>query len=179
LRPIAGVSAEILALVAVIGAAYFIPSGSFYLVYIVAAELLATYLVHCPAHYLVGRAVGIRFTRIGIGRTTLARALPPRLGRVAGLIPILTLSIDKASLAGLPRSGVSAMYMSGVVASSGSALAIAAAVTGGPLLAAIAAWLVALGYLIFDIVFSPRSGDVMRARKLGRLAPGKSVGSQE
>ncbi len=179
MRPFAGVSTELLALGAVISAGYFISPGSAFLIYIVAAELLATYLVHCPAHFLVGRALGIRFTRIGLGKTTLARALPPRFGRVAGLIPILTLSVDKASLAGLSRSRVSAMYMSGVVASSASALAIAAAVTGVSLWTAVAAWIVALGYLLFDVVFSPRSGDVMRARRLRRLPLGKSAGTQE
>jgi hypothetical protein len=169
LRPLAGVSAELIALTAVIWAGYFVPSGISYLIYIVACQLLATYLIHCPAHYLAGRAVGIRFTKIGLGKTTLARALPPRFRRIAGLIPILTLSIDKASLAGLTQSRISAMYMSGVIASSAIAFAIAAAVTGGPVWTAVAAWLVALGYFLFDIVFSPRSGDVMRAKK-ARLA---------
>jgi hypothetical protein len=179
LRPLAGVSAELLALTAVIWAGYFVPSGISYLIYVVAAQLLATYLIHCPAHYFVGRAFGIRFTRIGLGKTTLARALPPQLGRIAGLIPILTLSIDKTSFAGLPQSRISAMYMSGVVASSAIAFAIAAAVTGGPVWTTVAAWLVALGYLLFDIVFSPRSGDVMRARRIRRLPLGKPVGTQE
>ena len=179
MRPSIGVSAELLALAAVIGAGYFVPSGIFYLFYIAAAQLLATYLIHCPAHYFVGRAFGIRFTRIGLGKTTLARALPSQLGRIAGLIPILTLSIDKASFAGLPKSRISAMYMSGVVASSASAIALAGAVTGGPFWTAVAAWLVALGYLLFDIVFSPRSGDVMRARRLRRLPLGKPGETQE
>lgn len=179
MRPIVGVGAELLALGSVFGVWYFIPSGPAFLIYIVVAELLATYLVHCPAHYFVGSAFGIRFTRIGLGRTTLAKALPPRFGRIAGLVPIVTLSVEKSSLVGLPVSRISAMYLSGVVASSASAVAIAAAVTVGPLWTAVAAWLIALGYLLFDIVFSPRSGDVMRARRQRRLALGKPGGTEE
>jgi hypothetical protein len=171
--------AELLALGAVIGVGYLIPYGAAFLIYVVAAELSATYLIHCPAHYVVGRAVGIRFSRIGLGRTTLSRALPPRFGRIAGLIPILTLTVDKATIANLSRSRASAMYMSGVIASSASAIVIAAAVTPGPLWTAIVAWLVALGYLLFDIMFSPKSGDVMRARRLSRLSVGKPGGTQE
>jgi hypothetical protein len=158
---------EVLALAALLGAGYFVPGGTTYIVYVALAQLLATYLVHCPAHYLVGTAVGIRFKSIRLGRTTLARALPPRVAPLARLFPILTLSTDKASLVGIPKPRVSAMYLSGTVASSGSAIAIAAAVSLSGSLALVGlAWVITIGYLLFDVVFSPKSGDVMKARAL-------------
>jgi hypothetical protein len=166
MKPILGVSIELLALLLILAASYLIPSGIVYLLYVIAAQLAATYLVHCPAHYLVGIATGIRFKRIRLGRTTLARALPPRMGRVARLIPILTLTVDKTSLVGLPRSRVFSMYVSGTVVSSTSAFVIAGTVTtSGSLTLVILTWAVAFGYLLFDVVFSPRSGDLMRAKK--------------
>ncbi|MDA4121539.1 MAG: hypothetical protein OK404_03925 [Thaumarchaeota archaeon] len=166
MKPLLGVSIEILTLLAILGAGYLMPPGAVYLLYVIVAQLSATYLVHCPAHYIVGIASGIRFKRIRLSRTTLARALPPRMGRVARLIPILTLTTDKSSLVGLPRSRVSAMYVSGTLASSASAFVIAGAITiSGSLIQVILTWAVAFGYLLFDVVFSPRSGDLMRAKR--------------
>ena len=169
MRPALGVFIEILALAGFLGLDFIVPPGLIYLLYVVAAQLLATYLVHCPAHYLVGIAVGIRFKSLRLGRTTLARALPPRWGRLARLIPILTLSTDKPSLAHVSKSKVSAMYLSGTIASSAAAVVVAAVVTplGSPALVAVT-WVVAVGYLLFDVVFSPRSGDVMRTRAARR-----------
>ena len=57
------------------------------------------------------------------------------------------------------------MFASGTVASVSSAIAIAIAATlAEPPVYAALTWAVAVGYLIFDAVFSPRSGDLMRAR---------------
>ena len=165
MRPVVGVSIELLVLAAVFGLDFIIPPGLGYFLYVLSAQLLATYLVHCPAHYLVGTAVGIRFRSIRLGRTTLARALPPRWGNLARLIPILTLSTDRPSLVRVSKSKVSTMYLSGTIASSASAMVVAGAVTlSGSSALIVVSWLVAVGYLLFDVVFSPRSGDVMRAR---------------
>jgi hypothetical protein len=165
LKPSMGVSAELLALAAVLLLTVVVPSGLPYYLYFLVAQLSATYLIHCPAHYFVGRAVGIRFSSIRLGRTTLAKALPPGLAPFVRRLPILTLSTDKSSLVGLPRGRISAMYASGTVASAGSAVVLAGAVSlSGPLVLVGLSWLVAIGYFLFDVVFSPKSGDLMRAR---------------
>ncbi|HEY6283844.1 MAG TPA: hypothetical protein VIW22_07970, partial [Nitrososphaerales archaeon] len=58
-----------------------------------------------------------------------------------------------------------AMYASGTVASVSSAFVIAGvATTTEAFLPAVIAWLFAIGYLMFDVVFSPKSGDIMKAR---------------
>jgi hypothetical protein len=169
LRPVVGVLGELIVLAGVIWAGYFITGGSFYFLYVVITELLATYLVHCPAHYVVGKSLGIRFVSMRLGRTTLAKALPPRLSRFARLIPILTLSTDRSALSRITRGRVSAMYASGTVASVLSAFVVAAWATPGASLALLlVAWVIAFGYLAFDLVFSPKSGDLMRARKARR-----------
>jgi hypothetical protein len=165
MRPILGILLEVATLSAIIGGVLLIPTGLPFALYVIIAELAATYLVHCPAHYVVGRVVGIRFRRIRLGRTTLAKVLPARYAGLARLVPILTLSTDKASLAQASKGRVAAMYASGTVASVSSAFVLAgvATVTEAFLPAAFV-WSVAIGYLIFDAVFSPRSGDIMKAR---------------
>jgi hypothetical protein len=169
LKPVLGVLGELFILAGVAWAGYFIPGGSLYLLYVVVAELLSTYLIHCPAHYIVGRCLGIEFASMRLGRTTLAKALPPQLSRFARLIPIFTLRTDKATITAAGKGKASAMYASGTVASVLSAFMVAARFTPGASLAVIAvAWVIAFGYLGFDLVFSPRSGDLMRARKSKR-----------
>ena len=154
-----------LALAVVLGVIFLIPAGLVRVLYIMVAEFLATYLIHCPAHYVVGRLLGIRFASMRVGRTTLARALPPRLSGFAQLFPIFTLRTDKQSLANAGKDRASAMFASGTIASILSAFAVAAWVTPGSSLPLfVASWAVAVGYLTFDLVFSPRSGDLMRAR---------------
>ncbi len=166
MRPLVGIGIELLALAAALWSSVLIPTGAPYAVYILVAQFLAAFLIHCPAHYAIGTLVGIRFLSINVGRTTLARALPRSLGPFARLIPILTLSTDKASLERAPRSAAAAMFLSGTIASSASAIFIAIAVSlSGLSVAAALAWLFALGWLLFDVYFSPKSGDVMRARR--------------
>ena len=180
MRPALGVLVESVALVALVFLGFFIPKGIPYLLYVVAGELLATYLIHCPAHYLIGRVLGIRFVRMNVGRTTLAKALPPRLSRFARLAPILTLATDRSSLGRAGKRRASAMFASGTVASILSAFAVAAWVvrTADPILIA-GTWLIAFGYLAFDAVFSPRTGDLMRARRAWRSSATEPVRAQE
>ncbi len=165
MRPILGVLVEAAVLSTIMGGVLLIPPGLPFALYVIVAELAATYLVHCPAHYIVGRVVGVRFRRIRLGRTTLARVLPARYAGLARLIPILTLSTDKASLAQASKGRAAAMYASGTAASVSSAFVIAGVATfTEAFLPAAVAWLGAIGYLMFDVVFSPKSGDIMKAR---------------
>ena len=166
MRPVIGVLIELVALGAAASIGAAVPRGSAFALYMVVVELLATYLIHCPAHYLVGMATGIRFRSIRLGRTTLARVLPPRAAGLARLLPVLTLTVDRSSLAKASNLDASIMYASGTVASVCAAFvaAIASTWTEPAPLSAIA-WAVALVYLAFDAVFSPRGGDLMRAKR--------------
>jgi hypothetical protein len=57
------------------------------------------------------------------------------------------------------------MYASGTIASVSSAFLISGMATlSEPSIPAAVAWLVALGYFAFDVVFSPRTGDLSKAR---------------
>ena len=165
MKPLVGIALEIGSLVLVLASLIFIPPGQFPL-YVIVVQFLSTYLLHCPGHYIVGRILGIEFIDIGFGRSTLANAFPGKLGKAAGLIPILTLRSDRHSVASKSGGRRFAMYASGTIFSIGSAFSLAIGVThDGNWTAAIIAWIFALGYLGFDAVFSPRSGDLMRARR--------------
>ncbi len=159
-----GIAAELLALAGVLLLAAWIPAGLPSALYLVLAQLMATYLVHCPAHFVVGAAVGVRFRGLRLGRTTLARALPAELKGFARLLPVLSLSIDRESSVRASRLRFAAMYVSGTVASVGSAVAIAAGSTLAGQHYPLLAWAVAVAYLGFDVLFSPKSGDLKRAR---------------
>ena len=125
---------------------------------------MATYLVHCPAHLVVGTTVGVRFRELRFGRTTLAGAHPNRLKGPACLLPVLTLT-NRSSLVKVSRRGLAAMYASGTVVSTAPAFAIAAASTLAERPTYILlTWAVAMAHFAFDVVFSPKGGDLKRAR---------------
>lgn len=166
MNPYAGVVLELLALACVLAISPLLPTGWVFGVYVVVAELLATYLVHCPAHFIMGTIVGVEFRSIGYGRSTLVRALPQRLAGLAKPLPILTLKIAKVSLSRISKGRAASMYAAGTVASVATAFLIALlALPRDPLPFSALAWAVAIGYLLFDVAFSPRSGDLARARK--------------
>jgi hypothetical protein len=170
MRPVFGVSIEILVLAALLSLGSFLPPGLLFGLYVVVAELAAAYLIHCPAHYFVGTILGVRFRSIRLGYTTLARSLPVRIRGVTRFLPLPTLSTDRSSLGSLSGRRAAAMYASGVAASVSSAIIVAAVATySEPPLYAGLAWAVALLYLASDIVFSPKSGDLRKA--LDALGP--------
>ena len=181
MNPLEGVAAELVALACVFAPAPFVPAGAVFGVYVVVAELLATYLIHCPAHFAVGSVLGVKFKSITMGRTTLASALPSKLSGIVKPIPIMTLVTRRDSLSMISAERVAAMYVSGTAASVASALIIALWAT--PMVSAsfsVLAWAVATGYLLFDLVFSPRSGDIARAlRALRAGSSGESVRTKE
>ncbi|HMD78514.1 MAG TPA: hypothetical protein VKF39_00860 [Nitrososphaerales archaeon] len=180
MRPVLGVLIELTALGAVALTGILIPGGLPHLLYVAVAELIATYLIHCPAHYFVGRVLGIGFVSMGLGMTTLAKALPPQLSRFAHFLPVFTLKTDRPSLSKAGRRRASAMYASGTVASVLSAFLVAAWITpSASLNLLIVAWVIAFGYLAFDMVFSPRSGDLMRTRKAMGASGPEPVGAQK
>lgn len=169
MRPAIGIALELLALAALPAVWPLVPHGILGIAYLLVAQGLSTYLVHCPAHYLVGVSLGIRFRGVKLGHTTLAKALPAGIGSLVRLIPIISLSVERLSLKQVSKGRAKAMYLSGVVASCGSAFVIAGLSLFSADPEAIAATsLFAAGYLAFDLVFSPRSGDMARAAKLGR-----------
>lgn len=143
-------------------------------VVLLAVQAMAAFLVHCPAHWIIGSVLGVRFRRISLARSTMAAALPAPLEPIAGLVPVLRLSVKDRGRSSPSR--LRAMYLSGAVASVGTALVIAAAVTlTGDVIASVLTWAYALFYFASDILLSPKGGDLMRARLAGGARPAPHV----
>jgi hypothetical protein len=166
MRALLGVVLELAALAIVLYAASALANWyPFSVLALLLAQALTTVLVHCPAHYIVGRLLGIRFSGIRLGRSTAARALPASLRQVGSLLVVFTLGVDPESKKNAAASKLRAMFMAGVTGSVASAVTFAYWVSlAGYYTAGIVTWVFALAYLASDIVFSPKVGDLMRAR---------------
>ncbi len=170
-RPAYGVLGEVLLLsLIVVVLRPFGISGPIGALALLVAQALSTFLIHCPAHYATGTALGIRFRSLKLGRSSLGRSLPGPLRGTARLVPVLSLSVDSESLKKAGPARAKAMYLSGVGASVVTAFLFAAWSSQGPnLFASLVAWTYALGYFVSDLALSPKSGDVMRARLVTSL----------
>ena len=167
MKPLPGIIAEVFVLAVLLTGSRAVPAGLYFGLYVVLVQLLSPLLIHCPAHYVVGTAGGIKFRELRFGRTSLVRVLPANLRKIASLIPILTLATEKHTVSKATPRKAAAMFAAGAVASAGSPLLIAAVATlAEPFVYSAFAWVVAIGYLLFDVVFSPRGGDLMRAAEV-------------
>lgn len=167
MRPLFGVVLELVALFSVLLAGSALAGWyPLSILVLLLAQVLTTVLVHCPAHYFVGRALGIRFSRMRLGHTTISRALPPSLRRIGSLLIVFTLSLDRESKKHSSPRRLRAMFLAGVTASVGSAVTFAYAVSlTGNLVTGVVSWAFAIVYLASDVLLSPKAGDMMRARR--------------
>ena len=136
------------------------------------AQGIILYAVHCPSHYVVGRMVGIRFSGLVVGRSALRKS-SSRVVRLIGeraVTPVLI--VDRGSLARVSPLRRKAMFYSGVTASTTAPFLVAlyASLTGDPI-SILATLIVSIGYLTFNVFYSPRTGDVYRAKLLGGVSP--------
>lgn len=166
MRPLFGVALELGALTAVAYAASVLAKWyPFSILAFLLAQVLTIVLVHCPAHYIVGRALGIRFSRMKLGRSTFARVLPPSLKRIGSLLVVVTLSVDPESRRSTPPKRLRAMFLAGVTGSAGGAIILASAASlAGNYADGLITWLCAIAYLVSNVRFSPMAGDLKRAR---------------
>lgn len=166
MRPFFGVLLELAALVLLLEAISRL--GVWYplsVLVLVLGQVLTTILVHCPAHYVVGSALGIGFSKMRLGRSTAVKVLPPSFRQIGVLLIVFSLSVDRESKRTVSPRRMRGMYLAGVAVSVGSAIAFAVAVSfAGSFVASSVTWFFALGYLVSDIKLSPRFGDLMRAR---------------
>jgi hypothetical protein len=83
--------------------------------WIVASRLLAYFTEHAFSHWIVGRAVGIRFTGYGLHGTSHPLLYPPGLRFVFSHLPLLSARVDPASLRAASPTERAAMYAAGTV----------------------------------------------------------------
>ncbi len=126
--------------------------------------LILWYFPHCLFHYIVGRAVGIRFSHYFLTRSSIRR-----MGGIFERLAMPTLGIKVRDWGNSGRWGRFSMFSAGMLAS----IVL-------PFIPAIAlylegqAWLLILALLNagFDLYFSPKVGDLRKA--LDSLQPGES-----
>ncbi len=85
--------------------------------WIVVSRLLAYFSEHAFSHWLVGRALGIRFTGYGLHGTSHPQHYPPGMRFLFSRLPLLSARTDPASLEEATPAARAAMYAAGTVAS--------------------------------------------------------------
>ena len=81
----------------------------------VASRLLAYFTEHAFSHWLVGRALGVRFTGYGLHGTSHPESYPPGARWVFSHLPLLSARVDPASLGAVVPVARAAMYAAGTV----------------------------------------------------------------
>jgi hypothetical protein len=92
--------------------------------WIVASRLLAYFSEHAFSHWLVGQALGIRFTGYGLHGTSHPQYYPPGVRSFFSHLPLLSARADPASLGEATPAARAAMYAAGTVASVIASVAI-------------------------------------------------------
>src|SRR3712207_4477001 len=92
--------------------------------WMVASRLLAYFSEHAFSHWLVGRALGIRFTGYGFHGTSHPRHYPPGVRFLFSHLPLLSARTDPTSLKEATPAARAAMYAAGTVATVIASVAI-------------------------------------------------------
>ena len=99
--------------------------------WMVASRLLAYFSEHAFSHWLVGRAVGIRFTGYGLHGTSHPHLYPVGVRFLFSHLPLLSVRVDPASLRASSPTARAAMYAAGTIGTVLVGLAIPAYARGG------------------------------------------------
>ena len=92
--------------------------------WMVASRLLAYFSEHAFSHWLIGRALGIRFTGYGLHGTSHPQHYPPGMRFLFSHLPLLSARTDPASLKQSTPAARAAMYAAGTVATVIASVAI-------------------------------------------------------
>src|ERR687897_2976895 len=84
--------------------------------FMVASRLLAYFCEHAFSHWLVGRALGTRFSGYGLHGTSHPKHYPPGMRFFFSRLPLLSARVDPASIRAARPVARAAMYAAGTVA---------------------------------------------------------------
>ena len=90
----------------------------------VASRLLAYFCEHAFSHWLVGRALGIRFSGYGLHGTSHPQHYPPGMRFFFSRLPLLGARVDPASLRAARPVARASMYAAGTAATVVASLGI-------------------------------------------------------
>ena len=83
--------------------------------WLVASRTLAYFSEHAFLHWLVGHALGIRFTGYGLHGTSHPHLYPPGVRWVFSHLPLLSARVEPGSLRAAPPVSRAAMYSAGTL----------------------------------------------------------------
>lgn len=83
--------------------------------WMIASRLLAYFSEHAFSHWIVGRALGIRFTGYGLHGTSHPHLYPPGARWVFSHLPLLSARVEPASLRAASPVARAAMYSAGTL----------------------------------------------------------------
>jgi hypothetical protein len=83
--------------------------------WMVASRLLAYFSEHAFSHWLVGRALGIRFTGYGLHGTSHPNLYPPGARWLFSRLPLFSARVDSASLRAASPVTRATMYTAGTI----------------------------------------------------------------
>src|SRR5918998_3419100 len=92
--------------------------------WMVASRLLAYFSEHAFSHWLIGRALGIRFTGYGLHGTSHPQHYPPGMRWVFSHLPLFSARTDPSSLRAATPAARAAMYAAGTAATVIASVAI-------------------------------------------------------
>ena len=120
---------------------------------------------HDLAHHITGQLVGIKFRYYYLGKSAIRKLNLPIIPQLMNRIPVLVLKVDRESLKHATARSRRTMYASGAIVSMILPwLIIPESFSLGPTLGLLFLALV-IGNDVFTLYFSPKTGDLYRARK--------------
>lgn len=136
------------------------------LLLLLASFLLLWYFPHSLSHFIVGRAVGIKFSSYYLAASSMSRLDNPLLNRIGWMMPMLGVRIDRSSLRRVSPRRRSAMYAAGVITSLlAPLLTIYTSFSIGAPILALLLIVIWVSNAIFTLYFSSKVGDISRAVK--------------
>ena len=122
---------------------------------------------HDLAHHITGQLLGIRFQYYYLGKSAIRKLNLPIIPQLMNRVPVLVLKVDPESLKHAKPRSRRAMFSSGAIVSMILPwLIIPASFSLGQILGLLFLALVA-GNDLFTLYFSPKTGDLYRARMAG------------
>jgi hypothetical protein len=134
---------------------------------------------HAIGHYLVGRAVGIRFRFYGIRGTDHPEDYPPGFRQLMSAMPFWSVVTDKTSMRATAPRRKALMFAAGETATAVCSITAAYAAMTAGIPGGLALFLVTVGWNAVSTVVTARTpkGDYAKALRALRTSPGPSWAS--
>lgn len=129
-----------------------------------AAWVILWFFSHCLAHYLVGRATGIRFDYYFVGRSSIRKLNLPGVTPVASLVPALGIRANPEAMRRASPRVRARMFRAGALSSMLLPFLVPMVnLVFQQLSIAVVLLVVSSANLAFTAYFSPRAGDFRKA----------------